>query len=127
MNTLVHIPVSLGELYDKISILEIKAEKIKDKEKLIHINKELTHLSEIAKKYPIASDLYKSLIYINFNLWLTEDKIREKEAKGEFDDNFIQLARDVYNNNDKRSEIKREINIKYNSKIIEVKSYENYK
>lgn len=120
------IPVSLGELYDKISILKIKLEKIKDKNKLDHINKELSQLSEIANSYPIDEKLILELKKVNKSLWGIEDNIRIKEKRKQFDEIFIKLAQAVYLINDKRSQIKREINEKYGSDIVEVKSYEDY-
>ena len=120
----INIPVSLGELYDKITILKIKQERIQDESKLKSINKELSLLSNIIDSYD--QDLFDQLMNTNKSLWNIEDKIREKERKKEFDDEFIQLARNVYFTNDKRSEIKRQINIKYNSNIIEEKSYKEY-
>lgn len=120
------IPISLGELYDRISILEIKRSNIKDEKKLIFINRELELLNLISEKYPIKNDLYLKLKEINLILWNVEDKLRENERIKLFDETFISLARKVYFTNDKRSEIKKQINEEYNSFITEVKSYEKY-
>mgnify|MGYP000912752974 CR=1 FL=1 len=120
------VPISLGELYDKISILEIKLSMIHDDEKLKNIKKELILLTNIAYKYAVDEILYNELRSKNQDLWIVEDKLRIKEKNKEFDDEFIQLARSVYFMNDKRSEIKREINLKSGSNIIEEKSYEKY-
>ena len=120
------VPISLGELYDKISILEIKKENIKDKQKLIHVNNELKLLKEIADKHPIENDLYVRLKRVNLYLWGVEDNIRIEEKNKDWGDDFINLARNVYRLNDERAEIKREINEQYESDIVEVKFYEKY-
>ncbi len=119
-------PISLGELYDKISILEIKQKFIKDEEKLKNILKELNVLKNSSKHYSIDNDLYERLKNINFEIWYTEDKIREKHRKNEFDFDFITYATRIYERNDERAEIKKQINLKYGSDIIEEKSYEKY-
>jgi hypothetical protein len=119
-------PISLGELYDKISILEIKKDRIKDEEKLKNIDFELSELLSIAKNYPIESDLYIKLKRVNLSLWDIEDNIRIKEKNKKFDEWFINLARSVYFTNDERSDIKKEINQLYGSQIVEEKSYEKY-
>jgi len=119
-------PVSLGELYDKISILEIKNENIKNKDKLININNELSMLKDIAIEFPIEDELYSKLKIINEQLWDIEDDIRKQENKQSFSNKFIKLARAVYKTNDIRSEIKKEINLTYDSDFIEEKSYETY-
>ena len=120
-------PISIGELIDKITILEIKIihmTEIKQK----NVKKELELLKFILKDKSIEIDL--DLIYklkeVNNNLWIIEDNIRIKERNQEFDNEFIQLARSVYKENDRRSSIKKEINQKYNSEIIEEKSYNKY-
>jgi len=120
------IPVALGELYDKITILTIKTERIKDEGKLKNIRYELTRLEHIAKEYPIEQELFDALKKINESLWGIEDNIRLKEKRKEYDEIFIKLAQSVYINNDERSAIKREINLKYGSDIVEEKSYEDY-
>ena len=120
------VPISLGELYDRITILKIKEKKIKEKEKLVNITKELTLLQKIADAHVIDSKYYFELYNVNNTLWTVEDSLIEKERKKEYDDEFIQLARKVYFTNDKRSDIKRQINLKYNSTIVEEKSYKQY-
>jgi len=124
MNILV--PISLGELYDKISILEIKMEQIKDTVKLDNVSKELVQLKAIAKSCPISKELYDNLKDVNLRLWFIEDNIREKEREHLYDEDFINLARKVYITNDIRSNIKKEINLTYGSDLIEEKSYEKY-
>ena len=120
-------PISIGELIDKITILEIKQIHMTGI-KLKNINKEVKLLKNILqdKNLEINIDLIKNLKKINKNLWDIEDNIRIKESNQEFDKEFIQLARSVYKENDKRAAIKKEINQKYNSELIEEKSYENY-
>ena len=126
---IINTPVSLGELVDKISILHIKNINIKDNEKLKLIREELELLNQTLNKYIKNNDIQNyldSLIEINSRLWVIEDDIRDCERNKKFDQTFIDLARSVYFTNDKRSEIKLEINKKFGSKIIEVKSYEEY-
>ena len=119
------IEVSIGEILDKISILEIKKNKIKDREKLKNINNEFNTL---VASYPTYIDQleYKDLLKINSLLWDIEDRLRLKEKNKKFDEEFIKLARDVYFTNDKRSVIKKKINIRLGSDLIEEKSYEDY-
>ena len=126
---IISTPVSLGELVDKISILHIKNNNIKDEEKLKLIREELELLNQTLSKYIKKNDIQNYLdllIEINSKLWVIEDDIRDCERKKKFDQTFIDLARSVYFTNDKRSEVKLEINKKFGSKIIEVKSYEEY-
>ena len=126
---IINTPVSLGELVDKISILHIKNKNIKDYEKLLLVKEELSLLQQTLNDH-VNSDQIKpfldSLIDINSKLWVIEDDIRDCERDKKFDQKFIDLARSVYFTNDKRSEIKLEINKKFGSKIVEVKSYEKY-
>ena len=126
---IINTPVSLGELVDKISILHIKNTNIKDNEKLLLVKEELSLLQQTLNDH-VNSDQIKpflnSLIDINSKLWVIEDDIRDCERDKNFDQKFIDLARSVYFTNDKRSEIKLEINKKFGSKIVEVKSYEKY-
>ena len=126
---IINTPVSLGELVDKISILHIKNKNIKENEKLLLVKEELSLLQQTLNDY-VNSDQIKpfldSLIEINSKLWVIEDDIRDCERDKNFDQKFIDLARSVYFTNDKRSEIKLEINKKFGSKIVEVKSYEKY-
>lgn len=119
--------ISAGELIDKVSILEIKSEKIKDEIKLLYINKEKEILSkEMDKLYAYINWLIK-MKDINLKLWEVEDKIREKERLKQFDNEFIEFARQVYIMNDERFNIKNQINQYYSSNIMEQKSYEEYK
>ena len=121
---MIFIPVSNGELIDKLTILEIKKEKISNDEKLIKINKEF---NELIKLFDTNFQYeYNELKKINLELWNIEDNIRVKEKNNEFDNEFIELARSVYKTNDKRFSIKNKINIKSKSEINEVKSYEKY-
>ena len=120
----IHALISIGELIDKITILKIKESKMKGNQ-LENVNKELKSLETIVRnnRIDIDNDLFNNLKKINDSLWEIEDAIRLKEKNEEFDKDFIELARSVYIQNDKRSLIKKEINLKYNSKIIEEKSY----
>lgn len=126
----VSIPVSYGELLDKITILEIKAERIKDPAKLENVQRELALLTEIwdtrvtdAARVDEDREKLKS---VNLTLWEIEDKIRLKEAANTFDDRFVELARAVYVTNDRRAAIKKAINLALGSALIEEKSYEPY-
>ena len=126
---IINIPVSLGELVDKISILRIKKKNIMDKEKLILINEELFLLESILTKTVESKKIKKDLddlININLKLWKIEDEIRDCEKIKNFDQKFIDLARSVYITNDKRSKIKLQINNNFGSTLVEVKSYEKY-
>lgn len=121
------IEVSNGEIIDKLTIIQIKLERIKDKAKLKNLQKEYNELTEVSSSIISASDeLYRSLYEINCELWDIEDHIRDLERKKDFGDDFIATARAVYVKNDRRSEIKRAINIKTSSGLIEEKSYEKY-
>ena len=129
-NTPIKISVSIGELIDKITILEIKTTAIKDIVKIKHIEKELEELFYIYNNKLSTNNKcqeYKDeLLITNKKLWKIEDDIRECERIKDFGDTFIKLARSVYYENDKRFEIKNKINILYNSNIVEVKSYKVY-
>lgn len=118
--------ISAGELIDKISILEIKSEKIKDENKLEHINIEKDILSKEAQKLDLHQNWLDKIKEVNLKLWKIEDDIREKERKKEFDQAFIELARAVYFTNDERFNVKNQINLFYSSNIVEQKSYEKY-
>ena len=126
---IINTPISLGELIDKISILLIKERKITDVKKIDLIHEELTllkkTLNEVANNNSINNYL-NQLIDVNSALWKIEDELRDCEKNKEFDQKFIDLARSVYITNDKRAEIKLEINNKFGSKIVEVKSYTKY-
>jgi len=126
----INVPASVGELFDKITILEIKKKKIKDKEKLKHVNAELNLLNKVVTKKKINKrkifKLINALKSINLKLWNVEDKLRKLEKEKSFKSLFIQKARSVYILNDKRSVMKNNINIETNSNVNEVKSYEKY-
>jgi len=125
---MINIPVSLGEVIDKLSILSIKKIEIKNKKKLIDINKEYNLLLIIYNKFlnKELAKLYNDIYIINYKLWKIEDDIRDKERNKEFDDIFIELARSVYITNDERMNIKNIINHNSNSDIKEHKSYKPY-
>ena len=131
----INTPISVGELVDKLTILEIKSGMIKDKDKLIEVeneknelNKKFADLTKPTTDFPrlellaLKADIYE----INLALWKIEDKIRQCERNKDFGAVFVRLARDVYYTNDKRFEIKNKINQLTNSNIKEVKSYESY-
>lgn len=121
-------PISCGELIDKITILEIKADHIKNSEKLHNIHNELDALMHVYNQLPHSPQveiLKLTLKKINLLLWDIEDEIRQKEHQQCFDDTFIELARQVYITNDKRAEIKRTINLLLGSHLMEEKSYTN--
>jgi hypothetical protein len=122
--------ISIGEFFDKLTILEIKKARISAPEKLLNINHELDVLNKILAKQSFSPAAVKSevdeLRSINEALWVIEDDIRDKEAKKEFDQRFIELARQVYITNDRRSEVKRAINLRLGSDFVEEKSYEKY-
>lgn len=120
------IEVSVGEALDKVSILTIKLNKLVDTNQLRNVAKELSKLTKVLPKGILEDDLYQKLCSVNMRLWEIEDEIRVCEKHGEFHDNFIRLARAVYHRNDERAAIKKEINIKYNSELVEEKSYQQY-
>ena len=124
------VEVSVGELLDKISILEIKQEKIKDHEKLKFINEEHSilkdQLNSNVKSDQKLTELFESLKQINTKLWVIEDDKRQCEKEKDFTDTFIKLSRDVHFLNDDRAKIKLEINNHTGSKIKEIKEYTNY-
>ena len=129
MNKII-VEVSIGELLDKISILEIKQEKIKDPEKLRFIKDEYSilknQLKNIIKLSDKLDELYKSLKEVNLKLWVIEDNKRLCEKEKKFDEKFIKLSREVHFLNDDRAKIKLEINNLTNSKIKEIKEYTDY-
>ena len=129
MNKII-VEVSVGELLDKISILEIKKEKIKDTEKLKFINNEYSILKDQFKKNVETDEklnqMYQSLKDLNFKLWEIEDDKRKCEKNKDFGEKFIQLSRDVHFLNDNRAKIKLEINNYSGSEIKEIKEYTNY-
>lgn len=123
------VEISVGEAIDKLSILEIKKEKIKNQQKKENVIKEQLILSESLKNIIKGEleTLFKDLYEINSRLWDIEDKIREKELSKEFDSDFIELARSIYQTNDLRFELKQKINKICNSDIIEEKEHINYR
>jgi len=126
----IHVPVSPGEVLDKITILEIKAERMNDPEKVANVKVELGLLQETwansISEDSIINGLHAQLKEINEALWEIEDDIRDKERAKEFDERFIELARSVYFTNDRRSQVKKELNLHLGSEIIEEKSYQDY-
>ena len=121
------IEVSNGEIVDKLTIIQIKLERIKDKAKLVNLQREYDELiTSTSSILSISDPLYSALYDVNCELWDIEDRIRDLERKKEFGDEFVSTARAVYFKNDSRSELKREINIKTSSGLIEEKSYEKY-
>jgi len=126
----IKVEVSVGEFLDKVTILEIKSERIKDPAKLENVNKELNLLNDIWHKSEFAntdiSDEMARLKNINIKIWEIEDDIRDKERERNFDDRFIELARGVYYSNDERAAIKKELNLKLGSGLVEEKSYSDY-
>lgn len=124
------VPVSCGELIDKITILEIKMQKITDAEKKINVSYELTELNAVWQPLEESnvdiSDLRHELKTVNELLWDIEDDIRKKDLSGEFDSEYIALARSVYIRNDDRAAHKRAINVRLGSKLIEEKFYVDY-
>ena len=121
------IEVSVGEIVDKLSILQIKTALIKDEEKLTNIKKEYNYLYDIVfNEMKIEQSDFFDIVIINQKLWEIEDNIRDKERDKNFDQDFIELARSVYYTNDERAKIKKAINLKYNSSFIEEKSYSKY-
>mgnify|MGYP000072050755 FL=1 len=123
--------ISVGELFDKITILNIKTKKISDNDKLQNIQTELKILEEQSKKIDVLdinslNELVSQLQYINEDLWDIENQKRECEAKKDFGEIFIKLSRDVHFKNDIRAQIKKEINLLSNSQIVEEKEYSRY-
>jgi len=129
MEKTIYIPVSVGELLDKVSILSIKRDMISDADKLSKVKIELNQLMDLAR--PILQDdelerLYDNLLIVNKDLWDVEDVLRKMEADKKFDEQFIAKARSVYFLNDRRFELKNKINTVMGSEINEVKQYVNY-
>jgi len=129
MEKTIYIPVSVGELLDKVSILSIKRDMISDSDKLSKVKIELNQLMDLAR--PILQDdelerLYDNLLIVNKDLWDVEDVLRKMEADKKFDEQFIAKARSVYFLNDRRFELKNKINTVMGSEINEVKQYVNY-
>lgn len=124
------VPVSFGEVLDKITILEIKSERITDPEKLRNIRRELEELNRIWRETLTDPDKVsqerQELKAVNEALWEIEDGIREQEAAGDFGERFIELARAVYFTNDKRAALKKKVNLALGSRFVEEKSYQAY-
>tara|TARA_B100001250_G_scaffold99127_2_gene83285 strand:- start:6676 stop:7065 length:390 start_codon:yes stop_codon:yes gene_type:complete len=121
--------ISIGELVDKITILEIKSVKIKNKDKLKNVKFELKILNQILNKLDLTEDVLtakKELYKINLEMWEIEDKIRIFEKENKFDDEFIELARKVYKTNDNRSRVKKKLNLLLSSDLIEEKDYASF-
>lgn len=126
----IQVPVSFGELLDKIAILQIKSERMKDEAKLANVRSELSALEQTWMAHPAAGHdivrLRAELKAVNERLWEIEDDIRVKERRQEFDADFIRLARAVYFENDVRARVKKEINLRLGSSYVEEKSYADY-
>ena len=127
---MIKVVLSVGELIDKITILQLKMKFFKNKKQLKNVSNELETLKPLLRENnletPKINELFAELYEINLKLWKIEDKIREKERQSDFKDEFISLARSVYFTNDKRAEIKKKINLISGSELIEEKSYEKY-
>ncbi len=127
----IKVPVSPGELLDKITILRIKSARMRDAGKLANVRTELDALEQIWSASPYAAvdvaDEVNALLAVNERLWAIEDDIRDKERAQSFDADFVRLARAVYVENDERAAIKRRLNVKLGSSLIEEKSYAEYK
>lgn len=125
------IKISPGEFLDKLTILEIKSERIRDPAKLENIQRELDHLRSVWNASPVSrtdvSAIVNELRSVNETLWDIEDRIRTKESRGAFDDEFVQIARSVYINNDRRAALKRKLNLDLGAEMIEEKSYADYR
>ncbi|MDO6443872.1 DUF6165 family protein [Marinobacter sp. 2_MG-2023] len=130
MTDVIKVPVSFGEVLDKITILEIKSERIKDEAKVRNVRLELDELSatwnEAVKDQSAIAELRKQLKAVNEELWVIEDDIRDEEAAQNFGSKFIELARAVYVTNDKRAALKKDINLALGSRFVEEKSYQDY-
>ena len=126
----IKVPVSPGEVLDKITILEIKSERMSDPEKVANVRVELELLQETWKEFirddEVIRGLHAQLKEVNEALWEIVDDIRDKERAKEFDERFIELARAVYVTNDRRSKVKKELNLHLGSEIVEEKSYQDY-
>ena len=126
---MIQIPVSWGELIDKLTILEIKVTKIGDRAKVANVRRELGLLRSQLASLPRPDEVHPlmaELRLVNESLWQIEDRIRELEASSRFDDEFVELARSVYKTNDRRAALKRQINGILDSGLVEEKSYAHY-
>jgi Family of unknown function (DUF6165) len=127
---MIEVPVSWGELVDKITILQIKSDRMQDEVKLANVRKELSLLKEKLGAYGEVSEvaqLTRALYDVNTALWDIEDEIRDCENEGDFGPRFVKLARSVYITNDRRAELKRDVNAVLGSELVEEKSYQAYK
>ncbi len=127
----IRIPVSVGELLDKIAILEIKQERIEDPVKRRNVERELQLLTAAWEEAhpdpaPQVEELRQDLKKVNEELWEIEDSVRDHEREGRFDDRFVELARSVYLTNDRRASLKKELNLLLGSDLVEEKSYADY-
>jgi hypothetical protein len=126
-STMISIPVAPGELIDKITILQIKVQRLRDRRKLANVRKELALLQAQQEKHirpdEKLSELGGQLLAVNEAIWDLEDAIRRCEANQEFGENFVAVARRIYQRNDRRAELKREINLHLGSELLEEKSY----
>jgi len=126
----IQVPCSPGELLDKLTILEIKSERISDEKKLINVQTELLLLAQIRDQFIPTTDeleeLFNELKAVNETLWDIEDDIRLCEKQNDFSSRFVELARSVYQTNDKRADLKKQINLLLNSTLVEEKSYQPY-
>ena len=126
---MVSVPVSVGEMIDKLSILQVKKNNVKDENKLVFIKKEFELLYNFSSEYLSnleTESIYHRLVEVNSNLWEVEDKLRIMEKEQRFDEEFVSLARKVYFTNDERFTLKNEINIITDSEIREIKDYVKY-
>jgi hypothetical protein len=126
---MISVPVSIGEMIDKLSILQVKKNNVKDENKLVFIKKEFELLYNFSSEYLSnleTESIYHRLVEVNSNLWDVEDKLRIMEKEQRFDDEFISLARKVYFTNDERFRLKNEINLITDSEIREIKDYVKY-
>ncbi len=127
----IQVPISPGELLDKITILQIKSERIDDAAKLANVNRELGMLTRVWQQSVEADDEIEALTArlksINEKLWEIEDDIRDEERNRRFGERFIELARAVYVTNDERADAKKQVNLHLNSSIVEEKSYQDYR
>ena len=124
---MIYIPVSVGELVDKITILKIKLNQIKDKKKLVNVQHEHDALTSLNEYVTIQKDVLEQqqqLMEVNLRLWFLEEDIRHYEKTNFFESAFIDVARKIYKTNDERSRIKKEINVLCNSELVEEKSHE---
>jgi hypothetical protein len=126
----IKVPISPGELLDKITILEIKSERMTDPDKLGNVLRELELLSQVWARTVEVDEtvqrVHEELKRVNESLWVIEDDIRDKERRKAFDEEFIELARSVYVTNDRRAEAKKQLNVYLGSEIVEEKSYQDY-